>query len=139
MRVSDVMNEIGGVLDRIPGLQVFPHPADSITPPTAEVAIPDIDYDGAFQRGLARMQTRVIVSVSSVFDQAAVENLAKFIDPDDTPHSIHAALYNHTFPDRKWTSCSYALVTDGFGVDHVVNEIPYVAYQFNIDIAGPGK
>ncbi len=139
MKITDVMKEIGSVLEGIPDLQVFPHPSDSITPPTAEVLFPDIDYDQAFQRGLSQMQGAIVVSVGRILDQAAFEALARYADPADTPHSIHAALYNHTFPENKWTTCSYALATNGFGVDHVVNEISYVAYRFPLDIAGSGK
>lgn len=132
-----VNNEIRDVLDAIPDLQVIPHPAKSITPPAAEIAIPDIDYDQAFQRGLVLWRSRIIVSVSSVFDEASFAELVKFIEPADTVHSIHAALFNRTV-NQAWTSCSYARVIRGFGIDHIVNETPYVAYQLDLEIAGPG-
>ena len=131
-----VNEEIASVIS-MPGLQVFPHPADSISPPTAEIALPDIDYDQAFQKGLVRMRSRIILSVSSTFDEAAFTELAKYIEPADATHSIHARLHNRTVA-QEWTTCSFARVVRGFGVDHYFGETRFMAYQFDLDIAGTG-
>lgn len=131
-----VNEEIASVI-AMPGLQVFPHPADGISPPTAEIALPDIDYDQAFQKGLVRMRSRIILSVSSVFDEASFAELAKYIEPSDATYSIHARLYNRTVA-QEWTTCSFARVVRGFGVDHFVGELRFMAYQFDLDIAGTG-
>lgn len=134
MNPVDVNEEIADVIRRaVPNeIQVIPYPAGTITPPTIEIAIPDINYDGAFQRGVTIWRSRAILSVSSTYDEAAWRAVARYITPEDAPHSIHAALYNHA----SWTSCAYARVSNGFGVDHTVNDITYMAYQFDLEIAG---
>lgn len=138
MDIEAVMDEIAAVLKPIPGLQVHPHPVNMLaTVPAAEVLFPDIEYDQSFQKGLVRLDGGIIVSVGRVFDQAARENLTKYADPSDSPHSIHHAIRTRT-RDRAWTSCDYAQVTRGYGTDHTVNEVTYVAYRFDLDIYGSG-
>lgn len=135
MNIDDVMEEIAATLEAIPGLRVHPHPMDAITPPAAEVLYPDIEYDKAFQRGLSQIDGGIIVSVSRTVNRAARQAIARYAS-DEGEHSIHGALYARTLA-REWTSCSYARVARGYGVDHVVGDIPYVSYRFDLAIAGP--
>ena len=138
MKIDDVMDEIKLALDVIPDLNVHAHPVDTLTPPAAEVLYPSVTYDQAFQRGLDFMEGGIIVSVGSVFDRAARDNLARYAGGADSPHSIHAAIHARTLA-KAWTSCDVVQVRVGFGVDHVVNEVAYVAYRFNLDIHGAGN
>lgn len=134
MKIDDVMEEIAEALRDIPGLSVHPHPVNTLVPPAAEVLYPDVEFDQAFARGLDRMEGGIIVSVSRVVDRAAREAISKYASGDDSPESVRAALHKH-----EWKTCAFARVVRGFGVDHSVGDVPYVAYRFDLDIYGSGS
>lgn len=136
MNLVDVVEEIGDALDSIPGLRVLRYPSDTITPPTAIIQFPTMNYDQAFQRGLDRWEGGVAVCVSSVWDRSAFLTIAPYVDAG-SDMSIHAALRNRS----DWTSCAYARAvrcTWPAG-GYEINGINYVAAQIDLDIAGTGS
>lgn len=138
MRIDDVMDEIATALKAVPDLRVHEHPVDSLSPPAAEVLYPEVKFDESMGRGVDKMEGGIIVSVSRVNDRAARDAIARFAGGDDSPHSIRAALHRRTLA-AEWTSCAFARVINGYGIDHVVGEVLYVAYRFDVDIYGSGK
>lgn len=133
MNVVEVMDEIGDALEAIPGLHVWPYPVDQVSPPAAIVQFPTVNYDQAFQRGLDRWDGGIVVLVSRVWDKAARDNLSKYVDGSGST-SVHAAL-----KDRDWTTCAYARVTRcTFPPGYTIGTTPFVAAQFELDIAGTG-
>lgn len=132
------MDEIGDVLDALPGLQVFPHPANQIThPPAAEVLLPDVDYDRAFQRGLAALPMAIIVSVPQTLDKVTRDRLVRYVDPSEEQYSIAYALAARTEANA-WTSCAYVVAKQAFGVDHAVGNVAYMSYRIPLQIHGGG-
>lgn len=138
MNLLDVANEIGDALESIPGLRVYRHPVDAITPPAAIIQMPTMNYDQAFQRGLDRWDGGIAVLVSSVWDRAAFVNIAAYVDAGSSD-SIHGALRARTQADA-WTTCAYARATRCTfpAGGYEMNGINYVAAQIDLDIAGTG-
>lgn len=133
MILRDVMDEIGKALEPIPGLHVYPWPADEISPPAAMVTYPSINIDAAFQRGLDRWTGGVLVLVERVFDRASRDQMSPFVSGDGGG-SIIAALKAHD-----WQKCSYARPVGTADPEPLpVGGVIYLAYFFELDIAGPG-
>lgn len=139
MDLVAVMNQVGDAVDTITDLNVYRFPVDSLSPPAAIVQFPTINYDRAFQRGLDRMEGGIVVLVSRVWDEAARNAIAPYVDGSGS-NSVHAALHAYT-TGKQWTTCHYARVTRvSFpSGGYTVGDVPYVGAQFDLDIAGGGS
>lgn len=82
MNLSSLMDELGDVLDEVPGLRVYRYPQSRIAPPAAIVAWPDIDYDLTFQRGADSITFPLYVAVSMTDPRAARDQLAAYLRGD---------------------------------------------------------
>lgn len=136
IEIDEVMDEIAEALKVIPGLTIYPEPADSLVPPAAEVLYPEIEYDAAFARGLDTAEGGIIVSVSRVDSRAARAAIARYVSGSG-PYSVHRALHQRKL-DGDWVSCSYARVLNAYGTNHTVADIPLLSYRFDLEIVGPG-
>lgn len=135
MNLSDVAEEIAARLDTISGLNAFPFPPDSLTPPAAIVLNPqpgDVVYDATYGRGMDRMTLPVIVLGGRSNDQQAHADIRAFLDGSGA-RSVKAVLQAGTY-----TSLHTIRVTTG-GVDGVqVGGVEYYAAMFDLDITGQG-
>jgi hypothetical protein len=134
MRLADVMEEVAARLGSIDGLRVFPHPADSVSPPAAIVSYPEtLTYDETYGRGFDRMTLPVVVVVGKPYDRSTRDLITRYTDGSGGS-SVKAALEAGTY-----ASCDGIRVT---GVEFDVVSIAgtdYVAAQFDLDIAGSGS
>ncbi len=78
-------------LDAIPTLQVSPYLLAAPTPPSAEVAPAETEYDLAGSRGLDRWRFTVRVFVAHTTDKGAQKKLDSYLETSG-PHSVKAAL-----------------------------------------------
>ena len=133
MIIGDVMDEVAAQLDTITGLRVYGFPADSITPPAAVLAYPDlVTFDQTYGRGMDRLTLPVLVIVGKVTARTSRDNLVPYADGSGTK-SIKAVVEAGTY-----TSCdTVRVVTADFDVIRV-GGIDYAAAQFDLDITGSG-
>jgi hypothetical protein len=135
MRLDLVMDEVASVLREITGLNVFPYPPESLTPPAGYVSYPrSIDMDGTYGRGEDQFTDLPIVLVASkVMTLAARETVAAWASGDG-PKSIKAFMEAHS-----WTTCDDLTVTSGeFDVEKIAG-VDYLAVMFKATVVGPGK
>lgn len=136
MNLSDVAEEIAARLNTISGLNAFPFPPDSVTPPAAIVLNPqpgDMVYDATYGRGMDRMTLPLIVLGGRSNDQQAHADIRAYLDGSG-PRSVKAALAG-----RGWTTLHTIRVTTG-GVDGVkLGGVEYYAAMFDLDITGQGS
>jgi hypothetical protein len=135
MNLSDVAEEIAARLDTISGLNAFPFPPDSLTPPAAIVLNPqpgDVVYDQTYGRGMDRITLPVIVLGGRSSDQQAHADIRAYLDGSGA-RSVKAVLEAGTY-----TSLHTIRVTTG-GVDGVkLGGVEYYAAMFDLDITGQG-
>lgn len=128
------MDQLGSQLDTIPQLRVLPYEADSIEPPCATISLPeDIDYLGAYKRGLDKMVLRVSVFVSLVDDRVRREQITPYADGSGTK-SIKQVLESGTYTAFD----TIAVSRGGFGVI-VIDGIGYLGGLWTVNIAGQGN
>ncbi len=72
------MDALGVRLATIAGLRVSDYPADSISPPAAVVAYPELEYDQTYQAGADRATFPVHVLVGKDSDRAARDELGTY-------------------------------------------------------------
>jgi len=133
VNLVDVMEEIGEALRAIDGLRVHTHPVDRLEPPAAVVQFPVINYDQSFGRGTDIWEGGIVIAVSRVWDRAARDNIAPYVDGSGS-ESVHAALRAHD-----WQTCAFARATRlTWPAGYQVAGVDFVAARFDLDIAGPG-
>jgi hypothetical protein len=133
VNLGNVMDELGTALEAIDGLRVHPYYADRITPPSAVVAWPDIDYDATFGRGADRLTVPVYVLVGKVDARSSRDRLAVYLDGGDTK-SVKAALEGGTY-----TACDSVRVTSATVESIEVAAVEYLGGVFQVDIIGQGS
>lgn len=133
MNLATVMDEVGDRLATIAGLRVYRYPADNVAPPAAVVTYPEqIDYDGAYARGMDRVTLPVVVLVGKVSDRASRDRVAAYCDGSGA-RSLKAALEAGTY-----TACDTVRVTGAeFDVVQMAG-VDYLSAAFTLDIAGTG-
>jgi hypothetical protein len=126
MRLGELMDEIGDVLDTIAGLRVHRHPPGSVTPPAAN--------DQTYGRGMDRIERLpVVLVVGKATDRAARDTVAGWA-AGGGPGSIKTVLEAHT-----WTGCDVLTVTEcSFDVVSIA-AVDYLAAMFLLDITGDGN
>lgn len=125
MNIDDVMAEVAARLDTIEGLRVFDHPVDTVNPPTALVALPEITFDQTYGRGSDRYALPVILAIGKVVDRASRANLAPYVagagaksfkevlEDDATPYTSFDSLTVQTveFDVIAWSAIEYLTAT----------------------------
>ncbi len=133
MDLAAVMDEIGEAVDTIRTLKVTPYPADTVTPPAAVVAFPDITFDETFGRGSDRYVLPVYVMAGGRTALAHRNNMAKYlIGAGDT--SIKAAIESWSF-----TSCDTVRVMGVEFEETTFGGVDYPAARFDVDVVGSGS
>lgn len=133
MNVADVMDELGGALEAIDGLRVFPYWADRITPPAAIVGWPDpIDYDMTMMRGGDDLTVPVYVVVGKVDARTSRNLLAVYLDGSGDK-SVKAALDGGTY-----TTCDSVTVKSATVDQLSIAAVDYLGAVFSVDIFGKG-
>ncbi len=132
MDIDAVMQEVADRADAITGLRVFGFPADNVPPPALIVGYPEVTYDETMRRGMDRYELPVWVAVGKASDRAARGQLGPYVTGSGDS-SIKAVLDGDDYE-----SCDSVRVS-GAAPDFInVAGVEYLAYQFTLDIAGPG-
>lgn len=88
--VSAIRAGLGANLASVSGLRVHTFPPDSINPPAAVVAYPDIDYDATYGRGSDRLVIPVHVVVGKVSERAANARLDTYLSTGGIKSAIES-------------------------------------------------
>lgn len=126
------MKAIAAQVDTIAGLRVFDHPVDTINPPTALVALPRINFDGAYGRGMDRWELPLMLMTGKVVDRAARDAMGPYVSGSGAKsikQVVEAGTYT-AFHTVRVTGCEFDVVTFG--------AVDYLAATFTLDIAGAG-
>ncbi len=95
MKLQDVMDEIGAVLRRLDGVEVFAFLPNDAPMPAAMVGFPgEVTYDRAMGRGMDQIQLPVVVLVGSMDEESTRNAVCEFIDGDG-PRAVKAVLEQH--------------------------------------------
>jgi hypothetical protein len=133
MNLESVMAEMGTKLEEISGLKVFPHTADSISPPAACVELPDgIVFDESYGRGSDSMTLFVTVAVAKVDAKNATTQLAKYANGsgDDSIKQALEATPNVAYDTLRVKSAGFGKVKFG--------GFWYLGAMFEVDVSGEG-
>ena len=134
MNLADVMEQISDQAATISGLNCFPYPPDSISPPTFEVNLPEsIDFDQTYVRGTDAVTLTANVLVGRASHRAAVLNLAPYVAGSGSS-SIKAVLEAGTytaFDTIHVSQVDFAIFPYG--------AVEYLGAQFTINITGSGS
>lgn len=127
MNVSTVMGQIGTRLRTISGLRVFDFPPDSLQPPAAVVAWPNVlTYDSTMARGADEATFEVHVLVGKAVDRSAQQQLSLYLDGSGSK-SIKTAIEAGTVGDSVRVSSGAVSVMTVAGTD-------YLAATFDVDV-----
>lgn len=77
--LNATMDALGVRLATITGLRVFDYPPDSISPPAAVVAYPELEYDQTYQAGADRATFPVHVLTGKDSDRASRDKLGAYV------------------------------------------------------------
>lgn len=134
MNLSDVMTEVATQLDTIDGLRVFDWPVGTAVPPFGFVDYPTTyTFDGAYARGMDRLNLPVVVAVSKVGDRLAKDRLGQYVDGSGSK-SVKAVLEAGTYTAFD----SLRVQSVEFDV-YQLGDAKYLAATFDLDIAGSGS
>lgn len=131
----DVAAQIAARLDTIPGLRVFPYPADSVHEPAAIVAFPDrIDFDATYGRGMDTVELPVYIVVGRASDRKGAEKALAYWSGDGA-FSIKAAVDRGVYTAFDVVRVVSAEPEDAFTMAGTV----YISVKFMLEIAGRGS
>lgn len=134
MDLSDVMDEVGDLLDTIAGLRVFRYPPDKPPhPPAAIVSYPDLEFDATYGRGMDRMTLPVFLLVGKVSDRSTRDNVTKWVTGSGAD-SVKAVLE----AGAPYTAFDTLRVMDAEFDPYRIGAVDYLSARLNIDIAGQG-
>lgn len=134
MIIGDVMDELGTQLKTIDNLRVLPYEADSLNPPCATISLPsEIDYLGAYKRGMDKLILEVTVWVSRVDDRISRNQITPYADGSGA-RSIKTVLEAGTYTAFD----TIAVSKGGFGIINLEG-INYLGGIWTINIAGQGN
>lgn len=135
MNLDAVMTEVAARLDTIAGLRVSDHPVDTVNPPHAIVALPEVTFDLTYGRGCDRYALPVVLAIGKSVDRSARANLAPYV-AGGGEKSFKAVLEDDATP---YTSCdSLTVQTVEFEVI-TWSSVEYLAATFLLDIIGDGE
>lgn len=140
MNLTDVMEEVAGVLRGVAGLRkVHPHPIarTAAAAASAVVSYPEqIEYGITYGRRFDRIVgLSVALLVGTVTEKTARDRLAVLLDPAG-PASISAvaALEAHA-----WESCDELTVADAAFDTVEIAGVDHLAAMLSLNAAGPGR
>jgi hypothetical protein len=134
MNLQNVMEQIAARAATIAELQqVNDRPVDSISPPTAMVAWPElVQYDVTYARGCDRITLPFLVIVGRSNDRAARDQMARHVDgsgPASVKQVLEADPAYAGFTCRV-TQVEFDVITQ--------NGVDYLGADFTLDIVGDG-
>lgn len=135
MNLAEVMDEIAAALQQITGLNVFPYPPGSITPPAGYVSYPrPIRYDEVYDHGGDEFtDLPVVLLAGRASDLSARDKVSGWCDPAH-PDSVKRAL--ERWP---WKSCDDIHIGEcEFDVE-TIGGVGYLAANFKATVVGPGE
>ena len=134
MNLDAVMTEVAARLDTIADLRVFDHPVDTVNPPTAIVALPEITFDQTYGRGSDRYALPIVLAIGKHDVRASRANLAPYVAGDGAK-SFKAVLEDDATPYVAFDS----LRVQSVEFDVITwSSIEYLAATFLLDIIGDG-
>lgn len=135
MDLSNVMDEIAGSLETLPGLRVFPYLGGQMTPPAACIGWPDpLTFDGAFGRGMDRCEIPLWVMVGAVDARSSRDRLAAYLN-GSAVGSVKAAVDGD---GGSYTACDSVRVASATVGPVSVAGVEYLAAMFIVEITGSG-
>lgn len=133
MIIRDVMDQIGAQLDTIDGLRVWEYDADDIEPPAGIIRLTgDIDYLGAYNRGMVKIELSVLILVCAVDDRVRRDEIVAYADSSGSM-SIKQVLETGSYTAFD----TLAVAKSKFQVVSIAR-IKYVGAEFQIKISGRG-
>lgn len=136
MNLSDVYSEIETRLKNIPGLNVPPIEAQSITADAVLWSLPEErTYLGAYNGGMEKHEIEMIVCVGKNAARAATQRALEYTDPSG-PRSIAAAI--NSSPATPYESCDEVTVVRSRFDDVIVAATEYLGCVITVEIVGSG-
>lgn len=134
MNLNLVMDEVAQALKTLTGLNVFPYPKSSVTPPAGLVSYPEkIEYDQTYRRGKDRIRALPVwLVVGKVDDLSSRDKVAGWC-AGSGPQSVKA-----TLEAVRYSSCDVLVVTSCDFDTVTIADIDYLAAMFELDISGRG-
>lgn len=133
MILTKVMQEIGSVLATV-GLRVWAYDADKIVPPAGIVSLPrNIDYMGAYGRGLDNIDLEVAAVVGRIDARTSHAAVMPYVDGAG-PKSVKQALERH-----QYTSCDVVVVRNGHFENLTYAGVGYLGAVFAVHVDGSGS
>ena len=134
MDMGACMQEIADRLDTIAGLRVFGWPPDKPPPaPAAVVTYPEtLTFDGAYARGMDKMDPSVVALVGKVSDRTARDRISEYAagSGDKSFKAVIESGTYTTFDSVRVTAIAFDIVAIG--------AIEYLSATFTLDIVGEG-
>lgn len=130
MNLPDLLDEIFGVLEDVPGLNVPETPGVQARMPSPSVELPEVVY-GEHGPGLDRISDLVLMIIFGQPNNAQVFRSALEYASTSGARSIRAALQAHA-----WEACSTLYVARAEPIVDTFNGHPGLAYAFHIQITG---
>jgi hypothetical protein len=136
MNLVNVYNELGTVIDQVPGLRVFPWATKTIEPPGCILTLPDRRQLETSRSGLEKLSDVIaVVLLDDSEPRMSLKRAAEFSDTSGTK-SIMSKIHTYT----AWTACDFATVTSiEFDQGAELAGVPYLGLLFHIDIFGTGQ
>lgn len=133
MDLNAVMDEVGARLDTITPLHVYGYLPDSVTPPAAIVAYPEITFDETKGRDSDSYELPVLVLDGKVSDRASRRRLAAYVKGSG-PSSVKAVIESGIY-----TSFDSVRVARAEFAPFPVGGVDYMAAIFTLSIIGGGS
>jgi hypothetical protein len=134
MNLTEVMSELGDQLDTISKLNVYRYSANKPSAPAALVSLPDdLNYLGAYGRGLDSMTLPVTVLVGKMSDSSSHRDMAAYANGSGA-RSVKQVLEAGTY-----TAMDTVVVESVDFLIYTVNDIDYLAAEFAVKITGSGS
>jgi hypothetical protein len=127
--ITEIIAGLKTNLQTIPGLRVEENLPEMVNPPVAIVALADIEYDGAFNRGMTTYNFDVTVIVGRADSRGAQRSVLGYASPVSAS-SIKVAIESN----RNLDGLIYDLrVTQLRNIGSVVvNDTTYIAADFSV-------
>lgn len=132
MSVLTISQAISDALDAIDGLRPTPYAPDSLSPPAAFVALPEITYDLTTMGCKHTATFPVYVVLSKVTDRTASANLAPYLAASGS-QSVKAAIETDYTLDG---TVDTVRVTGARPVTYTSGGVDYLAAQFDVETEG---
>lgn len=135
--VTTIRDALRTRLRTISGLRVPDRPPGEISPPTAIVTGPSINYDSTMSRGSDDFTFTVTLLVSRAWDRAAEDQLDAYLAGSGSG-SIKATL-EATPAGLGESTVDFVRVTSSTEPDMIeVGQVEYLGVQFTVDVTADG-